>query len=295
MSASYHAVTLVVYPFLLLVLAMWCEHPVFQLLLLAVTLFALARSGSMKAWWKTMRFVWPILLLIFVLNVLITKDGATVLYSGVRLPVFGALRITAEAMAFGAIMVLRMVTVIAAAALYINWLSPDRALGLVARVAGRSAVTAMLTARLIPYLSEQAKSVGDVMQTRGVRFHEGGVRKRLTARRPMMNVLLVSSLEGSWHVAEAMEARGFGQGKRTSYTRERWTRRDFFAWVAMLAALAVMIGLSLSDMTAYAFYPRLDQVGAVGSDGISGMVLLNLLLLLPPLFVKRRRNTHGTP
>jgi energy-coupling factor transport system permease protein len=295
MLSAYHAVTLVVYPFLLLVLAMWCQQPIFQLLLLGVTLFALVRSGSVKSWRKTMRYVWPILLLIFVLNVLITKDGSTVLYKGVKLPVFGALRITAEAMGFGAVMVLRMVVVIAAAALYINWLSPDRALGLVARVAGRSAVTAMLTARLIPYLSEQAKSVGDVMQTRGVRFNEGGVRKRLAARRPMMNVLLVSSLEGSWHVAEAMEARGFGQGKRTSYNREQWSRRDLYAWVAMLAAFAVMIWLSLQDLTAYAFYPRLDEVGAVGSLGIGGMVLLNALLLLPPLLVKRRRKIDGTP
>jgi energy-coupling factor transport system permease protein len=90
-------------------------------------------------------------------------------------------------------------------------------------------------------------------------------------------------------VAEAMEARGFGQGKRTSYTRERWTRRDLYAWCAMLGAFVLMSWLSVEGLTAFAFYPRVDDVWAGGSIAVGGMVLLNALLLLPPLLVKRRR------
>lgn len=285
----FHAATLACYPLLLLILAVWTEHPLFLLLLLTVSLFALLQSGGGAIWRRTMRYAWPVLVLIFLLNVLISKDGATVLYNGPRLPVFGQLRITGEAMMFAAVMVLRMLVVTAAGSLYGTWLSPDRALGLVAAFAGRSAVTAMLAARLLPYLAEQAKSVGEVMQTRGVRFQQGGLLKRLAARKPLMSVLLVSSLEGSWQVAEAMEARGFGQGKRTAYTRERWTRRDLWAWLAMLAALVLMVWLSAADMLGYAFYPRLAAILDGGSAALTSMVLLNALLLLPPMLGKRRR------
>lgn len=105
----------------------------------------------------------------------------------------------------------------------------------------------------------------------------------------MMNVLLISSLEGSWQVAEAMEARGFGQGKRTSYTRERWARRDLLAWVAMVISLGLMAWMSAMDMVSYRFYPQLDDVGAGGAVALVGMVVLHLLLLLPPVLMKRRR------
>ncbi|TCP53838.1 energy-coupling factor transport system permease protein [Tumebacillus sp. BK434] len=286
----FHAATLAVYPLLLIVLAMITPHPLYLAALLAVTLYALRAGGGAKSMLRMMRFTWPFLLIILILNVLISKNGATVLYDGPRLPLFGTLRITLEAVLFGLIMALRLFIVLAACNLYIVWLSPDRALGLMAKWAGRSAVVAMLTARLIPYLSEQAKSVGEVMQTRGVRFQEGSTRERLQKHSRMLNVLLISSLEGSWQVAEAMEARGFGSRHRSSYSRERFGGSDWLTWAVMLAALAVLLLLADLGAAAYEFYPRLTPLLAEGSLTWGGALLLGALLATVPLLIQRRSN-----
>ncbi|ASS74432.1 hypothetical protein CIG75_05135 [Tumebacillus algifaecis] len=286
----FHAATLSIYPLLLIVLAMITQHPLYLTALLVVTCLALRTAGGAKTFIKTMRYTWPILLIILLINVLISKNGATVLYDGPRIPVFGALRITLEATLFGLIMVLRLLIVLAACSLYLAWLPPDRALGLMAKWAGRSAVVAMLTARLIPYLTEQAKSVGEVMQTRGVRFQEGSTRQRLQKHGRMLNVLLISSLEGSWQVAEAMEARGFGSRHRSSYTREKWQRNDLLAGVAMFVAVLAMLVLAGAGAVAYEFYPHLTPLLAAGSITWVGALALALLLAIPPALVQRRKN-----
>jgi energy-coupling factor transport system permease protein len=285
----YHALTLAGYPMLLVLLGVLTQHPLFLVVLLAAAIAALLRVGGFGVLRAMLRYVWPLLILIVLINVLVNKDGATVLWEGPVVPLLGRLRITLESALFAVVMTVRMLVVLAASALYIAWLSPDRALSLAARFAKRSAVTAMMTARLVPYLKEQSDNIGDVMQTRGVRFAQGSWRERLAARRPMLGVLLTSALEGSWQVAEAMEARGFGQGRRTSYQRESWSRRDGMAWLAMTLALLLAVWAAMEGVSGYLYFPRLDGMLAGGTEQEGVLLALMVLLLLPTLFAKRRR------
>ncbi|HEU4965173.1 MAG TPA: energy-coupling factor transporter transmembrane component T [Bacilli bacterium] len=290
---SLHAGSLLLYPLLLLILAVLIPHPLFLLMQLVVTGVALVLSGGGRSFKRLMQYLWPLLALIVLINALINKNGETLLWSGPDLPWFGELRITWEATLYGLVMVVRMLDVMIASTLYMTWLSPDRALSLASKWAGRSAVTAMLTARLVPYLGEQAAQVGDVMATRGLRMGEGSLWQRLRARQPILNVVLVSSLEGSWQVAEAMEARGYGQGKRTAYSRERWTRTDALLCLTVLLTVGLSIWLVVTETASYHYYPVLQPLADGGSLGGS-LVLYGVLLLVPPLLVRRRRFAHGT-
>jgi len=287
-SFRYHAATLTGYPVLLLLLAVAFQHPVFLLMLLAVSVFAVWRGGGLAAFGTMLRYAWPLLVLIVVLNLLVSKDGATVLWIGPKLFLLGKIRLTMESLLFSGVMVVRMLIVLAAGALIVAWLSPDRSLGLLGRVARRSAVTAMMTTRLAPYLAEQSEQIGDVLRTRGVRLDRGGLVQRLAARKPMVSVLLISALEGSWQVAEAMEARGYGMGRRTSYTREQWSRRDGLAWAAMLAAVWMTVQSAWIGWSEFAFYPRLIGWPFTGVSWFAAL-LLGVLLFVPPLFAKRSR------
>jgi energy-coupling factor transport system permease protein len=288
---TFHAGTLALYPFLLVLLALMTTHPLFLGMELVVIGVALWLAGGFGKFMRSVRFVVPLLLLFFVLNLLINKNGATVLYTGgPKFWVLGQLRITMEAMMFGLVMNLRMLAVLAAFGLYLSWLSGDRAFTLFAKWAGRSAVTTMLAARLISYLGEQSEQVRDVMKTRGVRFDEGGLWQRMNAHRPLLNVILISALEGSWSVAEAMEARGFGQGKRSGYHRERWSKVDLFAWLAMGIATLAMIILFFQGVLDYEFYPRLQPLGMDESGLWISLAVVALFLFVPPVLAKRRRS-----
>jgi energy-coupling factor transport system permease protein len=286
-----HAGTLLFYPFLLLMVSVMTYHPLYLGAEWLVLLFALALHGGLRTYGRTLKFSLPILVLILLINVLLNKNGATLLYKGPSVPLIGQIRITWEALAYGLAMGLRMLVFFEIFAFTLHWLSADRALGLSAKVAKKSAVTAMMTTRLIPYLSEQSAQIGDVLQTRGVRFDEGNLFRRLAARRPMLNVLLISALEGSWQVAEAMEARGFGQGKRTSYSREQWGRRDLWTWIAFLAVVALLVWSWMTEWTFIEYYPRIRTV--MQTEGALPTVLhalvLSAALALPPVLLKKRR------
>jgi energy-coupling factor transport system permease protein len=284
----YHAATLVMYPLLLLFLAVAFQHPLYLLALLAVAVLAVWRGGGLTLFLGMVRFAWPLLILIVVFNLLASKDGATVLWIGPTLLGIGTVRVTMESLLFAAVMVVRMLIVLASGALFVAWLSPDRSLGLLGRLARRSAVTAMMTTRLVPYLAEQAERIGEVLRTRGVRFDEGGLMQRLAARKPMVTVLLICALEGSWQVAEAMEARGYGIGRRTSYMREKWSRLDLLAFAAMVSAVLVAVMTARCGWSEFSFYPRLNGWPFAGMTWL-GAGLLGALLILPASFAKRSR------
>lgn len=287
---TFHAGTLAFYPFLLVVISLMTEQPLVLAVLLSVILTGLWLAGGLGKFVRTLRFLLPLLLIFFLLNLLINKNGATVLFAGgPKLLVIGQLRITFEALLYGSVMAMRMLAVIAAFALYMAWLPGDRAFSLFAKWAGRSAVTTMLAARLISYLGEQSEQVRDVMKTRGVRFEEGGAWQRMRAHRPLLNVMLNSSLEGSWSVAEAMEARGFGHGKRSNYQRERWSGQDSIAWLVMILAMLFVTVLMIDGILSYTYYPRLEPLGAMESGMWVRLAVLAALLLVPPLLTKRRR------
>lgn len=286
-----HALTLLCYPFFLLLLSVLTFHPLYLGAEWLVVLFALVQYGGLRLYAKTLKYSIPLLVLILLINALLNKNGATVLYKGASLPLLGQIRITWEATAYSLVMGLRMLVFLGILALTLRWLPADRALGLAAKVAKKSAVTAMMTTRLIPYLAEQSQQIGDVMRTRGVRLDEGNVIRRLAARRPLLNVLLISSLEGSWQVAEAMEARGFGQGKRTSYSRERWGRVDGLAWLLYVAASGLVIWSWSTGWTFIDYYPCLHT--SMAEEGPWPTLLhvgaLTVILAMPPVLLKKRR------
>jgi energy-coupling factor transport system permease protein len=54
--------------------------------------------------------------------------------------------------------------------------------------------------------------------------------------------VFLTAIEDSVLLAEAMEARGFGAGRRTSFARASWSRWDLAVVGAALGAAAVFIG-----------------------------------------------------
>ena len=96
-----------------------------------------------------------------------------------------------------------------------------------------------ITMRLVPQLRQRTQAIQDVLETRGFQRTTGTfqMRQKIREQLPLMNALLEESLEGSWHRAEAMLLRGYGQSKRkrSFFIEDQWSWRD-----------AVVIGSTLS-------------------------------------------------
>ena len=282
----FHPAVALAYVGLLVLVALLFSHPL-RLAALAVVVGAgLAATGALRSWWGSLKLLWPAALLIVVLNPLVVREGATVLWHGPRLPLLGHVGVSLEALVFGLVMVLRLLLLTGAFFIYQRLVEPDDLLALVGRTLPRAGVMLALATRLVPTTAATYREVGLAQAARGVDFRGGGRMARLKHHLLLIKGLLLSSLERALDLAEAMQARAFGSGPRTAFVTHIWRPRD----TAALVALAVALMLLLADLRAWSFnfYPRLDPLLAPGW-WLPTLVVAGALLTPPLLELGWRR------
>ena len=162
------------------------------------------------------------------------------------MPGLGRLDVTAEAVAYGAVLGLRAMVIIAAGALLAAAVDPDELLRALRSRSLRAGVTAALATHLIPVLARDGRRLADAQRT-------------LTGTPPRMAVVravTAGALDRATDVAATLEVRGFGSGVRPPRQRRPVSRHDlaFGASAAALAALAVASGLG--GWEGFEAYPR---------------------------------------
>ena len=134
-----------------------CEHPAVLVAVLAVEVVAV-RAAGMGAQLRQV-VVWgvPFALVVVVINALVSRDGATVVVRGPSLPWPGQLDITAEAIAYGGVLGLRILAIFGTAVFFAAAVDADELLRALRRVSVRSGVTAALGMRLFGVLRRDAQ------------------------------------------------------------------------------------------------------------------------------------------
>ena len=168
---------------------------------------------------------------VVVLSPFLAVEGTHVLWSGPSVPVLGVLDVTTEEVWIAAANGLRIAAVALAFSAYALVLDHDRLLA-AAGFARRSTLLVALATRLVPTLERDASGLVEALRGRGVPVH------RIRGHARLLSPLVAGSLERAAHLAEAMEARGFGRAGATRAPRDSWTRGDRAAVVAA-AALVV--------------------------------------------------------
>ncbi len=214
---------------------------------------------------------------VFILTPLVSGQGDLVLFSiPVPPPLNG--EITAEEMGAGAAAAARLLATVALAAAFFAWADPDRMLAGMGRVAPRSALVSALAARLVPTLRRDAKAISETARLRGIVLSSGSRMARARRAAPLALPLVGSALERGLDVAEAMAARGYGEGRRTRlpersmYLGERVT-------LVLAALLAVTAGWGLAVGAAeFTFFPTMDPVVTPGAIAIATTALVVLVV-----------------
>jgi energy-coupling factor transport system permease protein len=186
-----------------------------------------------------------------VINGLVTDRGATVLLRLGEWPLLGRVDVTAEALAAGAVIGLRVLGTMVVIGVWSACVDPDRLLRAVSGVARRSALTATLISRLVPLAASDYSRIGEAAALRGPGATPVG-------RAAMANRLLAGSLDRAVDIAATLELRGYGQGagqRGFSSRRSRYDRRFLVAG----SALMTLAFLSLaSGAGSFQTYPTIE-------------------------------------
>lgn len=196
---------------------------------------------------------------VLILTPLVSGQGDLVLFTiPVPPPLNG--EITAEELGAGAAAAARVLATVALAAALFAWADPDRMLAGVGRVAPRSALVSALAARLVPTLRRDARAIGETARLRGIVLTTGPRMARARRAAPLALPLVGSALERGLDVAEAMAARGYGEGRRTRLPERAMDRGERITLLlAILLAGLVAWGIA-GGAAAFSFFPAMDAV-----------------------------------
>lgn len=257
---SLHPTASITFLAVLLVLAVIFDHPLYLIGILMVTLLALWTADGLAAWESYMKVALWMVVLVMAINPLVNHNGNTVLWQGPYLPLFGRLIITIEAISYGAAMGVRLLDIMSVFCLFNLIVHPDRFFGLFSTFARKSALVVSLVTRLLPVLFAAMQNIREAQQLRGVDFSKGTLIERAVKNASLFSILLVSSLEDSLQVAEAMHARAFGSGPRSHYQRDIFRPRDSICLAGSTFSLGVSIYSLARGLGTYTYFPELSNL-----------------------------------
>jgi energy-coupling factor transport system permease protein len=251
------------------------EHPLLlgALLLAVLGAGAAARVGGVVA--RSLLWGLPFALLIAAVNALVVRDGLTVIARLGHLPPFGEVDVTLEATAYGGILGLRALIVIACFALHSAAVDPDELLRAFRRLSFRSALTAALATRMVPVLARDARRFRDAQRCR-----PGRPASRLAVAR----AVTTGALDRAVDVAATLEVRGYGGGATPARRPRPWSRHDLAFAASALGLAALGVATSVGGWETFEAYPTM--LAPVDGGELALAAALLALALLP--FADRR-------
>ncbi len=214
-----------------------------------------------------------------IVNALVTSRGATVLARLGDWPLLGQVEITAEAIAAGMLIGLRVIGTMVVIGVWSACVDPDRILQAVHGVARRSALTATLISRLVPLAATDYARIGEAAELRGPAASP-------VSRGAMVHRLLAGSLDRAVDVAATLELRGYGLSAESTRFRPAPSRFDRRFWIGGLLLTLLAFFELLAGSGRFVTYPGISY--PVGAEG--PLAALTFLLCG---FVTWRRGGRG--
>jgi energy-coupling factor transport system permease protein len=242
------------------------EHPLILAALLLAVLAAAAGAQVLGPVARSLLWGLPFALVIAVVNALVVRDGLTVIARFGDLPPLGQLDVTLEATAYGGVLALRALIVIACFALHSAAVDPDELLRAFRRLSFRSALTAALATRMVPVLARDARRFREAQRCR-----PGEPASRLALAR----AVTAGALDRAVDVAATLEVRGYGGSGRPARRVRPWSRHD----LAFAASCVALVAVALLAGETFAAYPRL--VAPVDGQALVSAAALLVVALLP--------------
>ncbi|MDY6965542.1 MAG: energy-coupling factor transporter transmembrane component T [Halobacteriota archaeon] len=148
-------------------------------------------------------------------------------------------RPTMEGVLFSIAMSIRLLSVVSAFAILTFTIHPDDLMSAMIRMGlpYRSVLVTSLSTRFFPTLIDDMEAITDALRSRGLEIDKGGFTEGIKNRMEVAIPLLCNSLDRSVQVAEAMESRAFGSGKRTFYNIRRMDKIDYLISIICLIPL----------------------------------------------------------
>ena len=193
---------------------------------------------------KQIVLMMPLFLAVILLNPLVNRGGATVLFL-----LFGK-PYTLEALIYGAVLSGMFLTMILWFSCYSAVMTGDKFTSLFGNLLPSLSLLLVMIFRMVPSLIRKGKQIAGARQSIG---KEGADRAEAMT---VLGCLTTWALEGSIVTADSMRSRGYGTSKRTSFMIYRMARRDWVLLAAIFVLSTALIAFVSAGYTTATFTPE---------------------------------------
>lgn len=237
-------------------------------------LYYLAGAGALR---KTVRLLLPIAALTMLLNPLFNHRGRTVLG---KFP--NGSNLTLEALAYGAVAALLLVSVCSWFACMNRVMDSDKILYIFGNISPTLALLVSMCLRFVPEFSAKSAEIRNAFKG-SCPVEERTMRQKIYFGMVITSALISWLVENAADKAKSIKSRAYDSGKRTVYSIYKWTLRDTCLTAAALFCLAVYLFGSAKGLLKYWYFPVLyGELFTVQTIWIYAFGLL--LCLLPIVF-----------
>ena len=256
------------------VLGMCLVHPAYLLCSVISSLlyyFLLKRRFA-----KYFLGMFGVFLMISLINPLFNRYGDTVLFT-----FLGGRPYTKEALFYGMALGAMFVTILTWFATYQEVMTSDKFLYCFGRLAPGVSLIFTMVLRLVPVYRKKTNQIAAARSCVGKSMEQGTAYEMTEHGMLIVSALTSWALEGGVVMADSMKSRGFGCGKRTTFSIYRWGRREWLLLGIMSLLFLGIAGCSFLGGMKVSYVPAMKISGMENRWTLPGLVCYVLFLSIP--------------
>ncbi len=267
-----HPVTIMIYFLAVTGIAMFCNYPYLLLCSLIGAMIYFIIQNHLKH--VKYHFFSLILFLILTgINPLVSHNGVTVLF------VLNDNPVTLEALLYGANASVMILAVLYWLRSFSQIMTSEKILCIFGTFSPKIALILSMTLRFIPLLNEQSRKVSDTQKTLGY-YQSDNLIDAIKEKGRILDIIITWILENGIITAASMEARGFGTGRRTSFSVYHIRKEDIIFILSILILSGTVIAAASMQQLEITFYPYIQMAGHSFMQS-AGLLAYTVLVLLP--------------
>lgn len=234
-----------------LIMGMCFTHPLFLLcsLLLSLCYFQILKKGT----YKYLIGMSGLFLLLSFGNPVFSPYGDTVLFT-----YFNNRPYTYEALCFGFSIAGMFISIITWFATYNEVMTSDKFLYCFGRFAPSVSLILTMVLRLVPSFQKKSEQIAGARKCVGMSVENGTKYEKIEHGLSIVSALTSWALEGGVVMADSMRSRGFGCGKRTSFSIYKMRKADVRILIIMLVFIFSIILCAMKGGMKVNYLPSME-------------------------------------
>lgn len=249
-------------------------HPVFLLCSVVLSVsycFVIKRNAFKQLAWMTIFF-----LIISFGNPLFNILGETVLFTWFRGRPYSL-----EALYYGFSMAAMFVSIITWFTTYNEVMTSDKFLYCFGRLAPSVSMILTMVLRLVPSFQKKTEQIAGARKCVGMSVENGTKSEKIEHGLTIVSALTSWALEGGVVMADSMRSRGFGSGKRTSFSLYRMKKSDIRLLIFMILLIFTIILCAVRGGMDAVYFPHTQISGFDNVWMLLGVICYFIFLSIP--------------